>query len=87
VILISGKKSLFDQILMSGFAYGGPKNINELLQSHQNSPFGIKIDDDKFNYVTYTDDVTLMKSCSDDLQKMINMCTDYAEKWCFSFGV
>ena len=60
--------------------------INDLLIQIDHSECGLKIGKTKVNGFAYADDITLLSSSITGLQRLINMCTSYADTWRFSFG-
>ena len=62
--------------------------IDDLLQSLQRVEKGVSIGYSNYSSFTYVDDVnTVYSSTIPDLQFLIQMCADYAQKWRFNFGV
>jgi len=61
--------------------------VNDLLLSLQENQLGFRIGQHSFSHVAYADDVTLVAAQPDDLQALINKCTDYADKWRFTYGL
>ena len=61
--------------------------INEMLHSLQEDERGLRIGNECFNHVAYADDITLVAAQPADLQDLMNLCTDYADKWRFSYGL
>ena len=61
--------------------------INDLLMLLQNSQHGIHIGDEKLNNVTYADDITLISATVTGLQSLVDICSDYADRWRFRFGL
>ena len=60
--------------------------INNLLESLDNAPEGVMVFGHKFNSCAYADDITLFSSSVTGLQRLVNICVDYARKWRFNFG-
>ena len=61
--------------------------INDLLLKLQSSNNGVKVFDYKVNTCVYADDITVLSSTAPGLQSLIDICTDYAVKWQFKFGI
>ncbi len=61
--------------------------IEDLLIQLKNSKVGIRIGPDIYSAIAYADDVTTICSTVPGLQKLINICEDYAVKWWFKFGI
>jgi hypothetical protein len=61
--------------------------INDLLVELQASDTGVRVFDYKVNTCVYADDITVLSSTAPGLQSLIDICTDYASKWQFKFGI
>jgi hypothetical protein len=60
--------------------------VNELLLQLQSSPQGLRIGGQVHNSLAYADDLTLFSSAPQDLQTLIDKCTDYADRWRFTYS-
>lgn len=61
--------------------------LDELLQTLQNQPDGIRVLDLQLNCCTYADDITLFCSTVPGLQRLIDTCVTYANSYRFRFGL
>jgi exonuclease III len=61
--------------------------IDDLLIELSDAKQGVRIGNSTINSFAYADDVTLMSSTAPDLQQLINICKQYADKWRFRFGI
>ena len=61
--------------------------IDDLLISLKNVNTGIRISDFHLNSIAYADDVNMVSSTCTGLQRLINVCYDYASRWRFKFGI
>ena len=61
--------------------------LDDLLRELNDSPYGLYVEQEKVNSFAYANDVSLIANTITDLQAMINICTNYANKWRFSFGI
>ena len=61
--------------------------IDELLILLHNTDAGVRIGQDIYNCFAYADDVTLFSATIPGLQQLINVCSSYASKWRFVFGI
>ena len=61
--------------------------IDELLINLKNENDGVRIDDFHINSVAYADDVTLLSSTVTGLQKLVNICSEFASTWRIKFGI
>ena len=52
-----------------------------------NTDAGVRIGQDIYNCFAYADDVTLFSATIPGLQQLINVCSSYASKWRFVFGI
>ena len=57
--------------------------IDDLLQSLQHVEKSVSIGYSNYSSFAYADDVTVYSSTIPDLQFLIQMCADYAQKWRF----
>ena len=48
---------------------------------------GVRIERHNFNAFVYADDLSTFSNSAVDLQSMVNICENYADKWRFLFGV
>jgi hypothetical protein len=60
--------------------------IDDLLKDLQSSQIGLSINGLCTNCVAYADDITLLASTVPDLQRLIDLCHNYALRWLFSYG-
>ena len=60
--------------------------VNDLLCALQASPKGLRIGPSSYNSMAYADDLTLFAALPEDLQDLIDMCTDYADRWRFRYS-
>ena len=60
--------------------------LDELLQKLQTLPNGIRVFDLPINCCTYADDITLLSATVPGLQRLINLCVSYADKYRFKFN-
>jgi hypothetical protein len=72
--------SLLSPLLFNAF-------INDLLSELQNTPAGIRIGPDCYNSIAYADDISLIAALPNDLQSLIDVCTNYADRWRFTYGL
>ena len=61
--------------------------LNDLLCDLKKSVFGARIENCKFESFAYADDITLFSPTVAGLQGLIDICTEYAVKWRFKFGI
>ena len=61
--------------------------INQLLPDLNNCDAGVRIGDTLYNYMAYTDDITLFSTNIQDLKKLIDVCVAYSKRWIFKLGV
>ena len=61
--------------------------VNNLLEELEDSDNGVRFGSLRLGSFAYADDITLFSATVTGLQAMINICTLYAKKWCFSFGI
>jgi hypothetical protein len=61
--------------------------IDGLLKQIQESNHGVNIGGSKYNGFAYADDINLFCTTVPGLQTLINICSNYASKWHFSFGI
>ena len=61
--------------------------INDLLLELHESNYGVAIGDVHFNSFAYADDVTVFSSTAIGLQRLIDKCYAYSQKWRFKFGI
>ena len=61
--------------------------IDELLCMLSDAPAGVRVFGYKINNCTYADDITLLSATCTGLQKLMDICTSYADVWRFRFGV
>ena len=61
--------------------------IDDLLISLRDSQDQVCIGNCKVNSFAYADDITVMSTTSPGLQRLINLCADYAKQWRFRFGI
>jgi hypothetical protein len=61
--------------------------INDLLIELANTNKGVRVGENIINSFAYADDVTLISPIVPDLQYLINVCKNYADKWRFRFGI
>ncbi len=60
--------------------------INELLQTLENSRYGIAIQDIECASPTQADDIALVSLSPQNLQEMLTICGSYSRKWRFHFN-
>ena len=60
--------------------------INDLLIELSSCTAGVRLDRDFWNSFAYADDITVFGLTVPDLQKLIDICYDYSQKWRFTFG-
>ena len=60
--------------------------INDLLIELSSCTAGVRLDRDLCNSFAYADDITVFGLTVPDLQKLIDTCYDYSQKWRFAFG-
>ena len=60
--------------------------LSDLMKQLNKSEFGLCIGNELYNSFAYADDITLFCATVPGLQKLINICTDYAKNWRFNFG-
>lgn len=53
----------------------------------EESPYGLRIGNHKFNSLAYADDVNTFAAGTSDLQKLVDICFRYSRKWRFVFGI
>lgn len=61
--------------------------INDLLLELEESSHKVRIGSCSFNSFAYADDITLLCTTAPGLQCLINMCSSYARRWRFRFGI
>ena len=61
--------------------------LNDILCDLKKSVFGARIENCKFESFAYADDITLFSPTVAGLQGLIDICTEYAVKWRFKFGI
>ena len=61
--------------------------IDDLLHQLNTTPVGVQVFGSKINNLTYADDITLVSATCTGLQRLMNVCTNYADEWRFRFGV
>ena len=61
--------------------------INELLVNLKCCDNGLRIGRHQYESFAYADDITLYSATVPGLQRMIDMCVEYAESWRFKFGI
>ena len=61
--------------------------IDDLLKEIVASDCGVKIGNFNCNSFAYADDITLLSATATGLQKLINVCTLYAQQWRFNFNI
>jgi len=61
--------------------------INDLLIQLDTCTDKVAIGNCSLNSFAYADDVNLLCTTVPELQRLINICTDYADKWRFRFGI
>ena len=61
--------------------------VNDLLRELENSGLGVSIDGDYCGAPMYADDLALIASSPSDLQKMLDITEEYANKWRYSFNI
>ena len=61
--------------------------IDDLLQELSNSDDKVCIGTCQLNSFAYADDINLLCTTSPGLQRLINICAAYADKWRFKFGI
>ena len=81
-----GKSRLFE--IKRGVAQGCPLSptlfgiyINSLLRSLNSSGLGIDIDSYKLSALAYADDIILLADSHANLQKLVNIISDWSKKW------
>ena len=60
--------------------------INDLLIELSSCTAGVRLGKDLHNSFAYADDITLFGLTAPDLQKLIDTCYNYSQKWRFTFG-
>ena len=48
---------------------------------------GVRIGDVLYNSMAYADDITVFSTNAKDLQRLIDMCTMYNDRWRFKYGI
>ena len=48
---------------------------------------GVRIGDVLYNSMAYADDITVFSTNAKDLQRLIDMCTMYSDRWRFKYGI
>ena len=61
--------------------------INQLLLDLNDCDVGVRIGDVLYNYMAYADDITVFSTNAKDLQRLIDMCTMYSDRWRFRYGI
>jgi len=61
--------------------------INDLLKELGDCDDKVRIGDCSLNSFAYADDVNLLCTTAPGLQRLINICANYADKWRFKFGI
>ena len=61
--------------------------ICDLIKELNRCTTGIRIGDDIYNCFAYADDISLVNTTVPGLQKLIDICTRYAQTWRFRFGI
>lgn len=61
--------------------------IDGLLSELRNCPEQVRIGPCQMNSFAYADDITVMSTSVPGLQTLVNMCSAYADKWNFKFGL
>ena len=60
--------------------------INQLLLDLNYCDVGVRIGDVLYNSMAYADDITVFSTNAKDLQRLIDMCTMYSDRWRFKYG-
>ena len=60
--------------------------IDELLQLLQEFSPGVKFLGLRLNAMAYTDDITILATCKNDLQALFDIAYEYSRKWKFQFN-
>ena len=61
--------------------------ISDLIHQLNQTTYGIRVGDQMYNCFAYADDVSLFSSTVPGLQGLIDICSVYANKWRFKFGI
>ena len=61
--------------------------INQLLLDLNDCDVGVRIGDVLYNSMAYADDITVFSTNAKDLQRLIDMCTMYSDRWRFKYGI
>ena len=61
--------------------------LSDLLKQLNQSKSGLCIGDKLYNSFAYADDITLFCATVPGLQKLIDICNEYANSWRFNFGI
>ena len=61
--------------------------VNDLLLEINESRDGVCIGDNYYGGIAYADDVTLISASAPGLQRLIDTCYSYANKWRFNYGI
>ena len=61
--------------------------ISDLMHQLNQTTYGIRVGDQMYNCFAYADDVSLFSSTVPGLQGLIDICSVYANKWRFKFGI
>ena len=61
--------------------------INQLLLDLHDCDVGVRIGDALYNSMAYADDITVFSTNAKDLQRRIDMCTMYSDRWRFKYGI
>ena len=61
--------------------------IDGLLTELSKAEAGLRVGENKYNSLAYADDVTLFSSSVTGLQDLIQICSDYTDKWRFKYGI
>ena len=61
--------------------------LSDLMSELKRSDSGLRIGDDIYNSFAYADDISLFSATVPGLQRLINICSNYAKQWRFNFGL
>ena len=61
--------------------------INQLLLDLNDCDVGVRSGDVLYNSMAYADDITVFSTNAKDLQRLIDMCTMYSDRWRFKYGI
>ena len=64
-----------------------PYLFNIFINQLNDCDVGVRIGDVLYNSMAYADDITVFSTNAKDLQRLIDMCTMYSDRWRFKYGI